>query len=292
MSILINKDTRVLVQGITGKEGSFHAFQMAEYGTKVVAGVTPGKGGQVLSCIPIFDTVQEAIREEGPDASIIFVPPSSASDAIIEAADGGLDPVVCITDGIPVLDMVEVKRYLKGRRTRLIGPNCPGIITPEESKMGIMPGYIHKKGSVGVLSRSGSLTYEAVNQLTDYGIGQSTCIGIGGDMIVGTSLTDLLRLFKDDPETETVLIIGEIGGEEEEMASEYIREDFGKAVFFYIAGRTAPEGRRMGHAGAIIEGGRGTYKRKVESLQSSGAYVILNPDMIGKNVSGVLDERR
>lgn len=292
MSILINKDTRILIQGITGKEGSFHTLRMIEYGTKVVAGVTPGKGGQSFSGIPVFDTVGEAIREEGVTASIIFVPPPSAPDAIIEAAEVGLDTVVCITDGIPALDMVEVKRYLRGRATRLIGPNCPGIITPEESKMGIMPGHIHKKGQVGVISRSGSLTYEAIDQLTELGIGQSTSIGIGGDMIVGTSFIDLLRLFKEDPETSAVLIIGEIGGEEEEMAAEYIREDFGKPVFVYIAGRTAPEGRRMGHAGAIIEGGRGTYERKVESLRSSGAYVILNPDMIGKNVSGVLDERR
>jgi succinyl-CoA synthetase alpha subunit len=298
MSILINKDTRVLVQGITGKEGSFHTLQMVEYGTNVVAGVTPGKGGQSFfrdpfgTGIPIFNTVQEAKSAEGADASIVFVPPQFAQDAIIEAAEAGLDPVVCITDGIPVHDMIEVKRYLKERGTRLIGPNCPGIITPEESKLGIMPGHIHKKGSVGVISRSGSLTYEAVNQLTELGIGQSTSVGIGGDMIVGTSITDLLRLFKDDPETEAILIIGEIGGEEEEMAAEYIREDFGKPVMAYVAGRTAPPNRRMGHAGAIIEGSRGRYERKVESLRSSGAYIIITPAEIGKTVRNLITQIR
>lgn len=292
MSILINKDTRVLVQGITGKEGSFHTIQMIGYGTKVVAGVTPKKGGKDLSGIPIFNTVHEAKREKEPDASIIFVPPSSAPDAIIEAAESGINLIVCITDGIPVLDMVEVKRYLKGRPIRLIGPNSPGIITPEESKIGIMPNNIHKKGPVGVISRSGSLTYEAINQLSELGIGQSTCIGIGGDMIVGTTFTDLLKLFKDDPETEAILIIGEIGGEEEEMAAEYIRDNFQKPVFAYIAGRTAPPERRMGHAGAIIEGVRGTYERKVDSLRSSGANIIINPAEIGKTIKEVLTEKR
>lgn len=287
MSILINKDTRVLVQGITGKEGSFHTLRMRGYGTKIVAGVTPGKGGQFFSGIPVFDTIREAVNSEGAGASIIFVPPPSAPDAIIEASEAGIDTIVCITDGIPVHDMIEVKRYLKGKKTRLIGPNCPGIITPEESKMGIMPGHIHKKGPVGVISRSGSLTYEAVNQLTENNIGQSTCIGIGGDMIVGTSFVELLRLFNDDPETEAVLIIGEIGGEEEEIAAEYIKENFDKSVFAYIAGRTAPEDRRMGHAGAIIERGRGTYEKKVESLLSSGVNIITNPAEIGKTIQRV-----
>lgn len=287
MSILINKDTRVLVQGITGKEGSFHTLRMRGYGTKIVAGVTPGKGGQFFSGIPVFDTIREAVNSEGAGASIIFVPPPSAPDAIIEASEAGIDTIVCITDGIPVHDMIEVKRYLKGKKTRLIGPNCPGIITPEESKMGIMPGHIHKKGPVGVISRSGSLTYEAVNQLTENNIGQSTCIGIGGDMIVGTSFVELLRLFNDDPETEAVLIIGEIGGEEEEASAEYIKENFDKAVFAYIAGRTAPEDKRMGHAGAIIERGRGTYERKVESLLSSGVNIITNPAEIGKTIQRV-----
>lgn len=287
MSILINKDTRVLVQGITGKEGSFHTLRMRGYGTKIVAGVTPGKGGQFFSGIPVFDTIREAVNSEGAGASIIFVPPPSAPDAIIEASEAGIDTIVCITDGIPVHDMIEVKRYLKGKKTRLIGPNCPGIITPEESKMGIMPGHIHKKGPVGVISRSGSLTYEAVNQLTENNIGQSTCIGIGGDMIVGTSFVEIFRLFKDDPETEAVLIIGEIGGEEEEIAAEYIKENFDKSVFAYIAGRTAPEDRRMGHAGAIIERGRGTYEKKVESLLSSGVNIITNPAEIGKTIQRV-----
>lgn len=287
MSILINKDTRVLVQGITGKEGYFHTLRMRGYGTKIVAGVTPGKGGQFFSGIPVFDTVRESVSKEGAGASIIFVPPPSAPDAIIEASEAGIDIIVCITDGIPVLDMIEVKRYLKGKKTWLIGPNCPGIITPEESKMGIMPGHIHKKGPVGVISRSGSLTYEAVNQLTENNIGQSTCIGIGGDMIVGTSFVEIFRLFKDDPETEAVLIIGEIGGEEEEIAAEYIKENFDKSVFAYIAGRTAPEGRRMGHAGAIIERGRGTYEKKVESLLSSGVNIITNPAEIGKTIQRV-----
>lgn len=262
---------------------------MVEYGTKVVAGVTPGRGGQFFSGISVFDTVREAVSKEGATASIIFVPPPYARDAIIEAAESGLDPVVCITDGIPVHDMIDIKRYLKNKKTRLIGPNCPGIITPEESKMGIMPGYIHKKGPIGVISRSGSLTYEAVNQLTEQGIGQSTCIGIGGDMIAGTSFVELLRLFKDDPETKFVLIIGEIGGDEEETAAEYIRENFDKPVFAYIAGRTAPEGRRMGHAGAIIERGRGTYAKKVEALRSSGVYIITNPAEIGRTVSRVFN---
>ncbi|MEK6693572.1 MAG: succinate--CoA ligase subunit alpha [Nitrospirota bacterium] len=287
MSILINKDTRVLVQGITGKEGSFHTLRMRGYGTKIVAGVTPGKGGQFFSGIPVFDTIREAVNSEGAGASIIFVPPPSAPDAIIEASEAGIDTIVCITDGIPVHDMIEVKRYLKGKKTRLIGPNCPGIITPEESKMGIMPGHIHKKGPVGVISRSGSLTYEAVNQLTENNIGQSTCIGIGGDMIVGTSFVELLRLFNDDPETEAVLIIGEIGGEEEEASAEYIKENFDKAVFAYIAGRTAPKDKRMGHAGAIIERGRGTYERKVESLRSCGVDIIMNPAEIGKTIQRV-----
>lgn len=265
---------------------------MVEYGTKIVAGVSPGKGGQFFSGIPVFDTVKEAVSKEDANASIIFVPPHSAKDAIIEALESGVDAVVCITDGIPVHDMVEVKRYLRGNGTRLIGPNCPGIITPEESKIGIMPGHIHKKGTIGVISRSGSLTYEAVNQLTELGIGQSTCIGIGGDMIVGTSFVDLIKLFNDDQDTEAVIIIGEIGGEEEEAAAEYIRENFEKPIFAYIAGRIAPEGRRMGHASTIIERGRGTYERKVESLRSSGVRIIMNPAEIGRHVFNFFNERR
>lgn len=288
MSILINRETKTVIQGITGKEGEFHADKMIRYGTQVVGGVTPGKGGQSISGRPVFNSVLEAKEMTGASASAIFVPPHLAADAIMEAADSDLDLVVCITEGIPTLDMVEVKRYLKHRRSRLIGPNCPGAITPDECKIGIMPGAIHKKGKVGVISRSGTLTYEAVNQMSELGIGQSTCIGIGGDPIIGTSFVDLLKLFADDSETEAVLIIGEIGGREEEAAADYIKSEFKKPVAAFIAGVTAPPGRRMGHAGAIISGGGGMAKDKIAALRSAGVEVILNPAMIGKAVKALM----
>lgn len=284
MSILINKETKVMIQGITGKEGGFHADKMIRYGTQIVGGVTPGKGGQSILGRPVFNSVPEAKEMTGASASVIFVPPYLAADAIMEAADSDLDLIVCITEGIPALDMVEVKRYLKHRRSRLIGPNCPGAITPDECKIGIMPGAIHKKGKVGVISRSGTLTYEAVNQLSELGIGQSTCIGIGGDPIIGTSFVDLLKLFADDNETEAVLIIGEIGGREEEAAADYIRSEFKKPVAAFVAGITAPPGRRMGHAGAIISGGGGMAQDKIEALRSAGVEIIMNPARIGEAV--------
>jgi succinyl-CoA synthetase alpha subunit len=284
MSILINKNTKVIVQGLTGREGAFHGRQMMEYGTNVVAGVTPGKGGTVHSGVPVFDSVVQAVADTGADASVIFVPAPYASDAILEAADAGIRLVVCITEGIPVHDMLVVRRALDTyKNCRLIGPNCPGLISPGECKLGIMPGYIHKKGTVGVVSRSGTLTYEAVFQLTNAGLGQSTCIGIGGDPVIGTSFVDCLELFKDDPETGAVLLIGEIGGKSEEMAAEYITgESFGKPVFAYVAGLTAPSGRRMGHAGAIISGGTGTAAGKVKALEDAGITVIQDPSEIGK----------
>jgi succinyl-CoA synthetase alpha subunit len=290
VSILINKDTRVIVQGMTGREGAFHAARMAEYGTKVVAGVTPGKGGSVHVGVPVFDSMARAVSETGADASVIFVPAPYASDAMLEAADAGIKLVVCITEGIPVHDMLVVRRALEAYKDcRLIGPNCPGVITPDECKLGIMPGYIPKKGPIGVISRSGTLTYEAVFQLTGAGLGQSTCIGIGGDPVVGTSFTDCLDMFRDDAQTEAVLIIGEIGGRGEELVAEYVAgESFGKPVFAYVAGLTAPEGRRMGHAGAIISGGTGTAAGKVAALEQAGITVIKDPSAIGETISNAL----
>jgi succinyl-CoA synthetase alpha subunit len=285
MSILVNQHTRLLVQGITGGEGSFHTEKMVEYGTKVVAGVTPGKGGQTHLGIPVFNTVQEAKLATGANSSVIFVPPAFAADAIMEAAEAELEVIVCISEGIPTRDMITVKHYLNKHRTRLVGPNCPGVISPGKAKVGIMPGFIHKPGRVGVISRSGTLTYEAVKQLSDRGIGQSTCIGIGGDPIIGSTFTDLLKLFKDDPETDAIVLIGEIGGGEEEDAARYIASNFGKPVVAFIAGITAPPGRRMGHAGAIIAGGKGTAKEKMTALETAGVIVCQSPAEIGEKMA-------
>ena len=291
MSILINNSTKLIVQGITGKEGAFHTQQMVNYGTQIVGGVTPGKGGQKDSNgIPIFNTVECAVSETGANASVIFVPPPFAADACLEAVDAGVDLIVCITEGIPTMDMVPVKEALDNSHTQMIGPNCSGIITPGESKIGIMPGFIHKPhGNVGVISRSGTLTYEAVHQLSEQGIGQSTCIGIGGDPIIGTSFIDLLSLFKDDPNTEGVVMIGEIGGSAEEEAAQWIQNNnFDKSVVAFIAGQTAPPGRRMGHAGAIISGGKGTAKDKMEILINAGITVCDSPADIGTFMANTL----
>ena len=288
MSILVDKSTRVVVQGITGKEGSFHATQCKAYGTQVVAGVTPGKAGQEVEGIPVFNTVREAVAKTRCDTSLIFVPPPFAADAILEAADAGIRRVICITEGIPINDMVRVKRALRDRETRLIGPNCPGIITADECKIGIMPGFIHKKGRVGVISRSGTLTYEAVNQITNLGLGETTCIGIGGDPIIGTGYIDLLGLFEKDPDTEAVVMIGEIGGDAEEKAALFIKEQVRKPVIGFIAGITAPPGRRMGHAGAIITGGKGTAADKMAALEAAGVRVVKNPADIGETVKAAL----
>ena len=278
MSVLVNKNSRVLVQGITGKTGSFHARQCLDYGTQIVAGVTPGRGGEMFEGeVPVFDTVAEAVKETGANVSVIFVPPAFAADSILEAIDGGLPLAVCITEGIPIRDMAEVKAKLRLSGTRLIGPNCPGIITPGECKIGIMPGYIHKPGKVGVVSRSGTLTYEAVWQLTNRGHGQSTCIGIGGDPINGTSHLDCVKLFNDDPDTEAILMIGEIGGSAEEEAAAYIKEHVKKPVAAFIAGATAPPGRRMGHAGAIVSGGAGTAEAKISAMKEAGIEVAATP---------------
>ncbi len=289
MSILVDKSTRVVVQGITGSEGSFHAKACMEYGTRVVAGVTPGKGGQTFDgAVPVYNRVIDARDKEGANAACIFVPAAFAADAIIEAVDAELDLVVCITEGVPVLDMVRVKKYLSGKKTVLIGPNCPGIISPGKCKIGIMPGRIHTPGPVGLISRSGTLTYEAVNQMSLLGIGQSTCIGIGGDQIVGTSYVDLLQRFNNDAETEAVVIIGEIGGTAEEEAADYIKETMDKPVVGFIAGQTAPPGRRMGHAGAIIAGGKGTAAEKMAAWEQAGIHVQSNPAKIGETVAQVL----
>jgi len=292
MSILIDKSTRVVVQGLTGREGSFHAQQMLEYGTKVVAGVTPGKGGTKHLDVPIFNTVFDAVRETKANASIIFVPPPFAADAILEAADAGLSLVICITEGIPTLDMVRVAAGLKDSKTRLIGPNCPGIISPGLCKMGIMPGSIHKQGRVGVVSRSGTLTYEAVDQLTKLGIGQSTCIGIGGDPIIGTNFLDAVRMFNDDPGTIAIVMIGEIGGNAEEVAAAFIKKHVKKPVVGFIAGQTAPPGRRMGHAGAIISGGQGTAGGKYAAMRAAGIHTVQSPADIGQSVASLLGKSK
>lgn len=282
MSIFANKNTKLLVQGITGKEGKFHTEQCVEYGTNIVAGVTPGKGGQTVNSIPVFNTVKQAVKEAGANASLIFVPPLLGADAILEAIDAGIYLIVAITEGIPVLDMVRVKNSLNTKKVRLIGPNCPGIITPGETKIGIMPGKIHTKGNVGVVSRSGTLTYEVVDQLTKNGMGQSTCLGIGGDPVNGTNFIDTLEAFENDPETHAIVMVGEIGGNAEEKAAEYIKKNVTKPVVGFIAGLTAPPGRRMGHAGAIISGGSGTGKAKIESLKKNGINVCENLGEIGK----------
>jgi len=288
MAILVDENTRLLVQGITGREGTFHTQQAVAYGTKVVAGVTPGKGGSAVDGIPVFNAVQAAKEATGANASVIFVPPAFAADAILEAADAGLPLVVCITEGIPTLDMARVMYYLSRTRTRLIGPNCPGIISPGKCKIGIMPGHIHLKGNVGVVSRSGTLTYEAVGQLTALSIGQSTCIGIGGDPIIGTSFVDVLKLFNEDAETHGIVMIGEIGGTAEEEAAAFIKAHVKKPVAAFIAGRTAPPGRRMGHAGAIISGGKGTAADKISALQAAGIAVAESPALIGETLRASL----
>ncbi len=289
MSILVNKDTKVVFQGITGEFGSLHARACIAYGTKVVAGVTPGRGGQRFDDkVPIFDTVEEAVQKEGAEVSCIFVPPPLAADAIVEAIDAGCRLVVCITEGIPVLDMVRVRRYMEGKPTKLIGPNCPGIITPEECKIGIMPGAIHKKGPIGVLSKSGTLTYEAVGQLSALGIGQSSCVGIGGDPVAGLDFIDVLSLFNDDPATEGVIMIGEIGGSAEQRAAEWIKANMKKPVAAFIAGRAAPPGKRMGHAGAIISGGKGTAAEKIAALEAAGIKVSPTPAEMGATLKSLL----
>ena len=289
MSILVNQNTRVLTQGITGATGQIHTRACKAYGTQMVGGVVPGKGGTDFESIPIFDTVEQARRATGANATVIYVPPPFAADAILEAVAAGIELVICITEGVPVLDMVKVKRYVRESKSTLIGPNCPGAITPGECKIGIMPGYIHKPGDVGVISRSGTLTYEAVYQLTLLGIGQSSCVGIGGDPIVGTSHVDVLKLFNDDPATRAVIMIGEIGGTAEEEAAEYIKQNFKKPVVAFIAGQTAPKGRRMGHAGAIISGGRGTAEHKIAALKAAGIAVAMSPAELGSTMKNVLD---
>ncbi|MFC7372158.1 succinate--CoA ligase subunit alpha [Fictibacillus iocasae] len=290
MSIFINKDTKVIVQGITGAVGLFHAKQMIEYGTQIVGGVTPGKGGTEVEGVPVFNTVEEAVKATGANASVIYVPPAFAAEAIVEAVDADLDLAICITEGIPVMDMVKVKRYMEGKRTRLVGPNCPGVITPEECKIGIMPGYIHMKGHVGVVSRSGTLTYEAVHQLSQNGIGQSTAVGIGGDPVNGTDFIDVLKAFNEDEDTYAVIMIGEIGGTAEEEAAEWVKANMTKPVVGFIGGKTAPPGKRMGHAGAIISGGKGTAAEKVKTMEACGIKVAETPSVMGETLISVLKE--
>jgi len=293
MSVLVNRETRLLIQGITGQEGSFHGAQMLEYGTNIVGGITPGKGGQEALGVPVFHTVEAAVRATDANTSVIFVPPAFAAEAIIEAAAAGIALVVCITEGIPTRDMVEVHKFLATKNTRLIGPNCPGIISPGQAKVGIMPGFIHSAGSVGVVSRSGTLTYEAVHQIGAFGLGQSTSIGIGGDPIIGTTFIDMLALFKDDPDTKGVVLIGEIGGTAEEEAAQWtIDNNFTKPIVAFIAGQTAPPGRRMGHAGAIIAGGKGTAKDKMQALKKAGIIVVTSPAEIGSAMHSAIDSNK
>ncbi|MFS0656037.1 succinate--CoA ligase subunit alpha [Bacillus sp. 179-C3.3 HS] len=291
MSVFINKNTRVIVQGITGSTALFHTKQMIEYGTNIVGGVTPGKGGTEVEGVPVFNTVSEAVQTTGADASVIYVPAPFAADAILEAVDAEVDLVICITEHIPVLDMVKVKRYMEGKKTRLVGPNCPGVITPEECKIGIMPGYIHKKGHVGVVSRSGTLTYEAVHQLSEAGVGQSTAVGIGGDPVNGTNFIDVLKAFNEDPDTHAVIMIGEIGGTAEEEAAEWVKANMTKPVVGFIGGKTAPPGKRMGHAGAIISGGKGTADEKVKTMRACGIEVAETPSVMGETLIKVLKEK-
>ncbi|WP_102262182.1 succinate--CoA ligase subunit alpha [Mesobacillus jeotgali] len=291
MSVFINKDTKVIVQGITGSTALFHTKQMLEYGTKIVGGTSPGKGGTEVEGVPVFNTVQEAVDATGANATVIYVPAPFAADAIVEAVDAELDLAICITEHIPVLDMVKVKRYMEGKKTRLVGPNCPGVITPEECKIGIMPGYIHTKGHVGVVSRSGTLTYEAVHQLTQEGIGQSTAVGIGGDPVNGTNFIDVLKAFNEDPDTYAVIMIGEIGGTAEEEAAEWVKANMTKPVVGFIGGRTAPPGKRMGHAGAIISGGKGTADEKIRVMNECGIQVAETPSVMGETLIRVLKEQ-
>ena len=290
MSILVDKKTRLVVQGITGSEGSFHTQQIMEYGTKVVAGVTPGKGGSDFNGVPIYNTVAEAVKEQKANTSVIFVPPAFAADAILEAAYSGIKVIVCITEGIPASDMIKVYNSIKNKDVVLIGPNCPGIISPGKAKVGIMPGFIHKAGSIGVVSRSGTLTYEAVKQLTDEKLGQSTCVGIGGDPVIGSRFIDIIKLFNEDPDTKGIVMIGEIGGSAEEEASVYIKKNVSKPVVGFIAGRTAPPGRRMGHAGAIISGGKGTAAEKMAAMKKAGIKVVESPAEIGSTMKKALDK--
>lgn len=289
MSILVGKNTKLLVQGITGKEGSFHAGGCKEYGTNVVAGVTPGKEGQTVDGVPVFNTVQNAVDKTSANATMIFVPPPFAADAIFEAVEAGIDLVICITEGIPVYDMIKIKKYMQGQKSRLVGPNCPGVITPGEAKIGIMPGHIHKPGPVGVVSRSGTLTYEVVGQLTGLGIGQSTCVGIGGDPVNGTDFIDVIKMFNEDPQTEAICMIGEIGGSAEEEAAEYVKANVKKPVIGFIAGQTAPPGRRMGHAGAIISGGKGTADEKMKVMAECGVAVCKSPADLGETIKSAMN---